>query len=323
LDNNYVRDRDFQVTKERGWDELEEKLPSGPIKMKQLSQASGLPVSTIKFYMAKGLLPVPEKEKPNVVYYDEAFLRRLLVIKNMRSEGMSIKSMKSILDKYPFEKVSDWDDFRKQAREKESHELGEEERLAAMSDEERRMEEILSAAFRVFSIKGYHNATVDDIAQKAGISKGTCYQYFTGKEDIFIATMERTLETLLAEAQAAASETRDALTRLGIEGLTFISKYSDLQFMFMGMISEALGGNERLKKKAAEVFGKVAEFLSQDIERGIVEGVFRPLDPNTVAYALLGIAEVVGNRYVVEEDFDVLSFFVNLMDFLQHGLYKE
>jgi hypothetical protein len=32
---------------------------------------------------------------------------------------------------------------------------------------------------------------------------------------------------------------------------------------------------------------------------------------------------VVGNRYVVEEDFDVLSFFVNLMDFLQHGLYAQ
>lgn len=293
------------------------------MKMKQLSQASGLPVSTIKFYMAKGLLPVPEKEKPNVVYYDEAFLRRLLVIKNMRSEGMSIKSMKSILDKYPFEKVSDWDDFRKQAREKEAHELEEEERLAAMSDEERRTEEILRAAFGVFSIKGYHNATVDDIAQEAGISKGTCYQYFNGKEDIFIATMERTLETLLAEAEAAAGETRDALTRLGIEGLTFISKYSDLQFMFMGMISEALGGNERLKKKASEAFGKVAEFLSRDIEQGIAEGAFRPVDPNAVAYALLGIAEVVGNRYVVEEDFDVLSFFINLMDFLQHGLYRE
>mgnify|MGYP003933406133 CR=1 FL=1 len=299
---------------------MDSRSTGGLMKMKQLSLASDLPVSTIKFYMAKGLLMVPEKEKPNVVYYDEAFLKRLLIIKKMRAEGMSIKSMKSILDKYPFEKVSDWDDFRRQAREKEAHELGEEERLAAMSDEERRTEEILGAAFRVFSIRGYHNATVDDIAQEAGISKGTCYQYFTGKEDIFIATMERTLETLMAEAEAAAGETRDALTRLGIEGLTFISKYSDLQFMFMGMISEALGGNDRLKKKAAEVLGRVAEFLAKDIERGISEGVFRAVDPITVAYALLGIAEVVGNRYVVEEEFDVLSFFVNLMDFMQHGL---
>ena len=293
------------------------------MKMKQLSQAAGLPVSTIKFYMSKGLLEVPEKEKPNVVYYDEAFLRRLLVIKSMRAEGMSIKSMKSILDKYSFDKVSDWDDFRARAREKGAHELGEERSLAAIGDEGRRTEEILNAAFRVFSNRGYHNATVDDIAQEAGISKGTCYQYFPGKEDIFIATVERTLETLLAEADAAAGDAGDALMRLGIEGLTFISKYRDLQFMFMGMISEALGGNERLRKKAAEAFGKVAEFLTRDIQKGIADGLFRPVDPNTVAYALFGIAEVVGNRYVIEEDFDVLSFFVNLMDFLQHGLYAE
>ena len=51
--------------------------------------------------------------------------------------------------------------------------------------------------------------------------------------------------------------------------------------------------------------------------------MFRPVDPSTVAYALFGIAGVVVNRYVIEEDFDVLSFFVNLMDFLQHGLYAE
>lgn len=293
----------------------------GTMKMKQLSQAAGLPVSTIKFYMSKGLLPTPRKEKPNVVFYDEAFLRRLLVIKSMRAEGLSIKNMKSILERYPFDGVEDWKEFREKARRKEAHKLEDEERLAAMSGEERRMEEILDAAFKVFSARGYHNTTVDDIAQEAGISKGTCYQYFTSKEDIFIATMERTLDTLLAEAQAAAVESQDALIRMGIEGLTFVSKYRDLQFMFMGVVSEALGGNERLRKKAAEAFGRVAGFLARDIEKGVSEGVFRPVNPMTVAYALIGIAEVVANLYVVEEDFDVLTFFVNLMDFLQHGLY--
>jgi len=296
---------------------------SGPMKMKQLSQASDLPVSTIKFYMAKGLLPSPEKVRPNVVYYDKAFLERLIVVKNMRDEGLSIKSIKSILDKYPFEKVSEWNDFRDMVRLKESHELEDEERLAALSDEERRTEGILDAAFRVFSIKGYHNSTVDDIAQEAGISKGTCYQYFEGKEDIFIATMEGSLETLLAEADAAAVEAKDALMRLGIKGLTFISKYRDIQFMFMGVVSEALGGNKKLKEKAAEAYAKVAEYLARDIEMGIEEGVFRPVDPMTVAYGLIGIAEIVGDRYIVEEEFDVLHFFVNLMDFLQHGLYVE
>jgi hypothetical protein len=106
-------------------------------------------------------------------------------------------------------------------------------------------------------------------------------------------------------------------------GLTFISKYRDLQFMFMGMISEALGGNKRLRREGTEIFQQVAEYLARDIDMGIEEGIFRPVDSLTVAYALIGIAEVVGNRYVLEEDFDVLSFFINLMDFLQHGFYTE
>ncbi len=290
-------------------------------KMRQLASASGLPISTIKFYISKGLLPSPEKEKPNVAYYDEAFLRRLMVIKNMRAEGLSVKSIKSILDKYPFKKVSEWEEFKNKAKEKESYELEEEERLATLSDEERRTEAILNAAFQVFSTKGYHNATVDDIALEAGISKGTCYQYFSGKEEIFVATMERTLVNVLNEAQAAAVGAHDALVRLGLMGLTFISKYRDLQFMFIGTFSEILGGNERMKEAAKSIFERVAQFLAGEIETGIRKKVFREVDPIAIAYALIGIAEVVGNRYLIEEEFDVIQFFINLMDFLQHGLY--
>lgn len=292
----------------------------GLMKMKELSRASGLPVSTIKFYLAKGLLPAPRKEKPNVSYYDRAFLERLMVIKSMRSEGLSIRSIKSILDRYPFRDVEDWNRFRERVRKKSARELAEVERLAAMSDEERRKEEILDAAFRVFSSRGYRTATMDDIAAEARVSKGTCYQYFPSKEEIFIATMERSLRSLLSEAGQAAGEARDALTRLGLEGLSFISRYRDVQFMFLSVVSEALAGNRRLKEKAAEAYRRVAEFLAEDIRRGIEEGSFRPVDPLSVSYALIGIAEMAGNLHLLEKGFDVPAFFVKLMDFIQHGL---
>jgi AcrR family transcriptional regulator len=299
-----------------------EGAPQAGMRMRQLSSASGLSVSTIKFYMSKGLLPFPHKVKPNVAYYDEAFLRRLMIVKAMRSEGLSISSIKSILDKYPFEMVAEWEKFKSEAQEKDSYELEEEERLATLSDEERRTEAILDAAFRVFSQRGYHNATVDDIAQEAGVSKGTCYQYFSGKEEIFMACLERTLETLLVEAEAAGAGAPDALTRLGLKGLTFISKYRDLQFMFVGIISEVMGGNHKLQQQADAIFNRVADFLAVDIQSGIDEGIFRDIDPKTVSFALIGIAEIVGNLYLIEEEFDVLHFFVSLMDFMQHGLSK-
>ncbi|MBU4489447.1 MAG: TetR family transcriptional regulator [Actinobacteria bacterium] len=297
-----------------------EKTVGNSMKMSQLAEASGLPVSTIKFYISQGLLPRPRKAKPNVAYYDQVFLKRLLIIKNMRSEGLAIKSMKSILEKYPFEKISDWEDFKEQAMLKESHDLEEVERLATLSDEERRTFAILDAAFHVFSVNGYHNATVDDIAQEAGVSKGTCYQYFESKEDIFIATIDRTLDKVITEAKASVGEEQDARAKLGMKGLTFISNFSDLQFMFIGLYSEILGGNERLRKKASEIQSFVVDFIVEDIELGIEQGVVRQVDSAVVSYALLGIAEVVANRFLLKEEFDVPEFFVNIMDFMQHGL---
>ena len=93
--------------------------------------------------------------------------------------------------------------------------------------------------------------------------------------------------------------------------------------MFIGIFSEILGGNERLRKKATEVIGRVAEFLARDLDAGIAENAFRPMDTMAVSYALIGIAEIVGNRYLMEEDFDVIQFFMNLMDFMQHGLSPD
>jgi len=297
-----------------------EKPGRDSMKMSQLAAASGLTVSTIKFYMSQGLLPRPKKSKPNVAYYDEPFLRRLLVIKRMRDEGLSVSSIKSILQKYPFQKIDEWEDFKKQARKKDARELEEEERLATLSGEERRTDAILDAAYDVFSTKGYHNATVDDIAQQAGVSKGTCYQYFSGKEEIFVATLDRNLGKLFAEAETAAESATDALAKMGLKGLTIISKFKELQFMFIGLYTEIMGGNLELKAKAAELFDRVAKFLAEDIEQGIKQKVFRPVEPETVAYAMIGIAGAVGNRYLIEDDFDVLHFFTNLMDFMQHGL---
>ncbi len=292
---------------------------NGLMKMKQLSQASNLPVSTIKFYMLRGLLPLPRKEKRNVAYYDAAFLGRLMVIKKMRSEGVSIRSIQEILEKHSFNDIADWEDFRRRARDKGSHELASEERLAALSDEERRSLKIREAAFRVFSAKGYHNATMDDIASEAGVSKGTCYQYYSGKEEVFIATMEDAMERVLAEGGLAA-DSEEGLEKLAKKGMAFVSQYQNLHFMMMGMISEGLEGNRQLKAKASELFERVALFLAKDIENGIELGIFRPVDPGAVAYALMGIAEIAGNLSIIRKDFDTLDFLDNLGDFLRYGL---
>lgn len=71
-------------------------------------------------------------------------------------------------------------------------------RLAAGQDPAKRAQ-ILEGAGRVISRMGYDAASVNDIAREAGVSKGTIYVYFSGKEDLFEGLMEETRERLFRE----------------------------------------------------------------------------------------------------------------------------
>ncbi len=74
---------------------------------------------------------------------------------------------------------------------------------------QKRPEEILDAAMRVFCRRGFHKTNLEEVAREAGISKGTIYLYFKNKEDLFIAAAQRvvpTPEELSTELQTARSD---------------------------------------------------------------------------------------------------------------------
>src|SRR4029453_14508682 len=66
-----------------------------------------------------------------------------------------------------------------------------------------RRDQILTAAHGVFASRGFKDATVGDIAEAAGIAKGTLYLYFKSKEDIYWAALNRGLDELHALTKSA------------------------------------------------------------------------------------------------------------------------
>lgn len=78
---------------------------------------------------------------------------------------------------------------------------------------EERSAEILEAALHLFSDKGFHETTVDDIAQGAGVAKGTVYLYFPSKEHILLALKRQFLKGLEARCAEVISDTIEALDR--------------------------------------------------------------------------------------------------------------
>jgi TetR/AcrR family transcriptional regulator len=79
-------------------------------------------------------------------------------------------------------------------------------------EREERRSCILEAAEAVFMSKGFDQATMDDIAAEAELSKGTLYLYFRSKDDLFSALSARMIEAMVMEFEALCRKARDGLS---------------------------------------------------------------------------------------------------------------
>ncbi len=77
-----------------------------------------------------------------------------------------------------------------------------------------RRAQLLSAARQVFVSQGYHAAAMDDIAERAGVSKPVLYQHFPSKLDLYLALLDGTIEELVTRVRAALSTTTDNSLRV-------------------------------------------------------------------------------------------------------------
>jgi AcrR family transcriptional regulator len=82
-----------------------------------------------------------------------------------------------------------------------------------MPRDERRAQ-LLAAATDVFVSNGYHATVMDDIAERAGVSKPVLYQHFPGKLELYLALMERHTDELVHRVQGAIEETHDNRQRV-------------------------------------------------------------------------------------------------------------
>src|SRR5215475_11196336 len=152
------------------------------------------------------------------------------------------------------------------------------------------LDDIVSAAAKVFRTKGYHAATVRDIAEEVGILKGSLYHHFASKEDLLylvvkepIAQMYRAIAEIAAADLAATEKLRRAITA----HLEAFDRHYPHLFVY-------LHEREAVKRRFREQFKlspKQYERCWQQILReGVKSGEFRPdLDVPVVSYGLLGM----------------------------------
>jgi len=147
--------------------------------------------------------------------------------------------------------------------------------------------EILKSAAAAFRRRGYHGASVDEIASALEMTKGNLYYYFKNKEEILFACHEYSLDKLLAlmaEVESEPSSPEAKLRRLVLALIHLI--LDDLHGTALTLDPEALSPAP-LKR----IVAKRDEFdhgIRAIIQQGIDHGVFRPGDPKMIEFAMMG-----------------------------------
>jgi TetR/AcrR family transcriptional regulator, cholesterol catabolism regulator len=155
---------------------------------------------------------------------------------------------------------------------------------------ERRREEIVDMAAKVFAERGFHATTIDDLVKATGLQRGGLYHYIDSKLDLLIAIHERFIEPLLAEASEIQRQGLPAdveLRELAHALMHAIATYRDQVTVFLHewriIESEPAWSNVRTARKEFE------QIITDTLERGRQDGIFDFADLRLSVLAFLGM----------------------------------
>lgn len=160
-------------------------------------------------------------------------------------------------------------------------------------DKQLRKADILRAAEQVFSSRGYHEATVQDIAKEAQYGTGTVYLYFKDKNALYFSLLEEKIKSLAETVHKKIEDIKDAREKLEVfiqESLIF---FEQNQGFFRIYMLEKNSLQLIVGKKATESFrsiGYITDYVEELIKTAQKQGVIKKdHDPSEVADILTSI----------------------------------
>lgn len=192
-------------------------------------------------------------------------------------------------------------------------------RGTAHAPAEQRRTQILDAAVRCFAKSGYERATMDDVAESAGLSKGSLYRFFESKDEILLSLFEH-FEARIGSAFEPSQPTGTALatlrryTQAAIELLGSPADLTDLWAEFFA--------HRGSRARMSDVYERSRRRIAATIRAGIDSGEIRDLDPMDAATAVLAALEGLVLQGLVDPRFDALRRWPGVWGTLESGLRR-
>ena len=161
-----------------------------------------------------------------------------------------------------------------------------------------RRAQLLESALEVFVAQGYHAAAMDDIAERAGVSKPVLYQHFPGKLELYLALLDASCDTIIDNCRAALASTHD--NRLRVEAtmdafFTYVAGDSGaFRLVFESDLTNETAVREQVDRVTTECASMITHVIHDDT--GLPDEASRLL-----AVSLVGMAQVSARFWLSEK----------------------
>lgn len=159
-------------------------------------------------------------------------------------------------------------------------------------DRAERRQELIHAAVVVFSERGYHGATMEAVAQCAGVSKGSIYDYFNSKQELLTSTAEALLSALFENSVSALENStqpiRERVARCVRSLIGGVDQWNDLVFCIAQAWAE-LGGDkdQPLNRLMADIYRQCADRIQAVLDKAVADEEALPFPTRAAALSLI------------------------------------
>lgn len=185
--------------------------------------------------------------------------------------------------------------------------------------------DIVNAGIRVFSRKGFSRCSVEDILQEARVARATFYSYFDSKKDLFVElvdgilnTMEEIVKRNLDDMPTDLAVLKERTKRTILDLFEYFSQNLEFAAIY---IQEVMGMNPEIDARVVEWQRRMAELISQLIQRGMDQGLFRKVDSYVIGNLISGATQHLGlNLFMFDQRLDTEKTAEAIADYLIYGL---
>ncbi|MCK4782249.1 MAG: TetR/AcrR family transcriptional regulator [Desulfobacteraceae bacterium] len=190
---------------------------------------------------------------------------------------------------------------------------------------EARKEQILKAAEKVFAKKGFHEATISEVAREAGLSDATIYEYFSTKEELLFSIPRETTRRGMERMKGYLKFIRGAGNKIHTIIYHYLLFYQNAPD-YASVVMLVLKSNRKfLETEAYQIIREGFRGILSVIEEGIDSGEFRPdTDPYLVRQMILGVIEHIVIRWLLlGKPKDILQYADPITDMIIDGIQNR